>query len=290
MRHSQLRAFDAVAREGSFSRAAQLLKLTPPAVTIQVRSLEETYGLTLFHRSGGQALLTEDGQQLFNKTRQFFLEEEKIQEHLSASSALERGHLKIAADGPHVALPLIAAFRERYPGVTLSVSLGNAESVRQDILAQRGDVGITANCAGDDRLILDNLSLQSMVALVPAEHSLAKSKRIGLAELMAEQLILRERGSNTRRVLDLAVKQQGLAYEEMLELGSREAVREAVAVGLGIGFLFEHEVWGDNRTHALLIDELRDSNRDMVICLKSQIKRRSVEAFVSLARETAGAS
>ncbi|WP_419903266.1 LysR substrate-binding domain-containing protein [Kiloniella sp.] len=284
MRHSQLRAFDAVAREGSFSRAALLLNLTPPAVTIQVKTLEETYGLTLFKRSGGKATLTADGQDLYDKTRRFFIEEEEIRDHLSASSALDVGHLKISADGPHVALNIISLFRTNYPGIKLSVSLGNAESVREDVLAQRADVGITANCRGDDRLVIDELSVQSMVALVHKDHPLSGELEIGLSELKDEQLILRERGSNTRRVLDKEMKQLGLGYGNVLELGSREAVREAVAVGLGIGFLFEHEILGDDRTRAIFLKELRDSNRDMVVCLKSQLKRRAVEAFVAIAR------
>ncbi|MFD2204700.1 LysR substrate-binding domain-containing protein [Kiloniella antarctica] len=284
MRHSQLRAFDAVAREGSFSRAALLLNLTPPAVTIQVRSLEDAYGLTLFIRSGGKATLTEDGQGLYDKTRRFFIEEEEIRDHLSSSSALDIGHLKISADGPHVALNIISMFREKYPGIKLSVSLGNAESVRQDILAQRADVAITANCRTDDRLVIDELSVQSMIALVHREHSLADRSEISLVELVDEQLILRERGSNTRRVLDKEMKSLNLRYGNVLELGSREAVREAVAVGLGIGFLFEHEILGDDRTCAAFIQELRNSNRDMIVCLKSQLKRRVVKAFVEIAR------
>ncbi|WP_179188235.1 LysR substrate-binding domain-containing protein [Kiloniella majae] len=288
MRHSQLKAFDAVAREGSFAKGAHLLNLSPPAVTIQVKSLEEAYGLTLFIRSGGKAILTSDGQALYDRTRRFFIEEEEIQNYLSASSALEKGHLKIAADGPHAALNIIAAFRERYPGIKLNVTLGNAETVRQDILAQRADVGITANCPESDRLVIDELSVQSMIALIPRAHHLSSRKGLSLPELMSEPLILRERGSNTRRVFEGAVRDLSLSYENELELGSREAVREAVAVGLGIGFLFEHEVLGDDRTVAVPLKELVDSNRDMVICLKSQLKRRAVESFVSLARTFAG--
>ncbi|WP_158090275.1 LysR substrate-binding domain-containing protein [Kiloniella majae] len=288
MRHSQLRAFDAVAREGSFAKGAHLLNLSPPAVTIQVKSLEEAYRLTLFIRSGGKAILTSDGQALYDRTRRFFIEEEEIQNYLSASSALEKGHLKIAADGPHAALNIIAAFRERYPGIKLNVTLGNAETVRQDILAQRADVGITANCPESDRLVIDELSVQSMIALLPRAHHLSSRKELSLPELMSEPLILRERGSNTRRVFEGAVRDLSLSYENELELGSREAVREAVAVGLGLGFLFEHEVLGDDRTVAVPLKELVDSNRDMVICLKSQLKRRTVETFVSLARTFAG--
>ncbi|WP_417431121.1 LysR substrate-binding domain-containing protein [Kiloniella sp.] len=288
MRHSQLRAFDAVAREGSFSRAANLLNLSPPAVTIQVKSLEESYGLTLFIRSGGKAILTSDGQVLYDKIRRFFIEEEEIQNYLSASSALEKGHLKIAADGPHAALSIIAAFREKYPGIKLTVTLGNAETVRLDILAQRADVGITANCSESDRLVIDELSVQSMIALIHKDHPFAVRKVLSLSDLTGAPLILRERGSNTRRVFETAVKELSLRYENELELGSREAVREAVAVGLGIGFLFEHEVLGDDRTVAVPLKELANSNRDMVICLKSQLKRRVVEAFVSLARTFVG--
>lgn len=285
MRTSQLRAFDAVARAGSFTQAAVQLRVTQPAVTVQVRALEEAYGLRLLSRGSGAARLTADGQDLFVLTRQLFAAEEAIEARLSSGRDLEQGSLLLAADGPHMALALLARFRSRYPGLETKVTLGNAQETRAAIQEQRADVAVLANPPKDPRMKVLPIARQDMVVLLPRGHRWRGRKEIDLAELVEEPTVLREPGSNTRRTLDRALQKRRLRLQNALELGSREAVREAVAAGLGLGFIFSGEAIGDKRVVALPIAGLRGSSLDCLVCLKSQLKRRIVTALVDVAAE-----
>lgn len=283
MRNSQLRAFDAVARTGSFTQAANQLGVTQPAVTIQVRALEEAYGLRLLDRGSGIARLTADGRDLFALTRQLFASEEAIEARLNAGRNLEQGRLVMAADGPHTALDLLARFRTRFPGLETKVELGNAQDTWTAIVEQRADVAVLANPPKDKRFVALPLARQDMVLLLPRGHRWRKRDAIDLSELVEEPTILREPGSNTRRILEQALRRRGLSLQDTLELGSREAVREAVAAGLGLGFLFSREAVGDSRVTAVPIADLGGSSLDCLVVLKSQLKRRIVAALVAVA-------
>ena len=152
MTYSQIRSFHAVARERSFSKAATLLRVTQPAVTLQVQALEKAYGVSLIQRGKGVLALTSLGQAMFEATRRFFAEEERVYELISKSSALEIGTVRLGADGPHVALDIVSSFRARYPRVELQVVLGNGNVIWEDILSQHVDAAILANPQPDRRV------------------------------------------------------------------------------------------------------------------------------------------
>jgi len=290
MRPIQLRAFHTVAREGSFSRAAEALHVTQPAVTLHVQALEETYGLSLFNRARGGATLTGDGEQLFELTTRMFAEEAEIAEYLGGMSALRQGHLNIAADGPHVALDLVAEYRARHPGVDVRMKLGNAHETLEDVMHQRVDAGVLANPPADERLHIVDVLRQNMVCVIAATHPWAARADIALADLAGQPVILRESGSNTRSILEAALKERNIEIDPVMELGSREAVREACAHGLGFGFMQEREAAGDARISALPIRDLRGTNLVTLVCLKRHAKRRTIEALIKVARDLSTAS
>ncbi len=175
MTYSQIRAFHAVARERSFSKAATLLRVTQPAVTLQVQALEKAYGVSLIHRGKGVLSLAPLGQAVFEATQRFFAEEERIYELISKSSALEKGTVRLGADGPHVALDVVSSFRARYPRVELQVVLGNANVIWEDMLGQHVDAAILANPRPDRRVHIEPICTQDMVVLVPANDLLARA-------------------------------------------------------------------------------------------------------------------
>lgn len=288
MRYTQLRAFDCVAREGSFSRAAQVLRLTQPAVTVQVRGLEEVYGLRLFERRGNRIDLTGAGAELFALTRQMFAAEAQVQDYLTASHKLDSGELRLSADGPHVALPLIAAFRARFPGIRLEVSLGSSVAVWQNLLDQRADAVVVSNPPKDQRSDVVPLGAQSIVAIAPRGHPLAGAGTVSLKRLRGAGVIRREPTSNLQRQVSRACKAAGVALNPVLELGSQEAVREAAALGLGLGFATERETDHNPRLAVIPVKELRNCNAEAAACLRTQRQRRTVAAFLEVAREVAG--
>ena len=257
MRYSQLRAFDAVARSQSFSRAAQVLGVSQPAVSLQVAALERGHRIGLIERQGNRVALTADGAVLFALTRQMFGIEAEIGDFLASTEKLRRGHLRFGADGPHLALELVAAYRKRHPLVTLELVLGNATQTWNAVLQSVVDVAVLANPPDDPRVEQVPLADQNMLLLVPRGHRLARSAEIGLKDIRDEPVIFREHGSNTQRTLEARLKKLRLDLKPVLTVGSREAVMELVSRGIGIGFIFSHERNEDLRSVAITIRELR---------------------------------
>ena len=283
MRYSQWRAFDAVARELSFSRAAVRLGITQPGVTLQVRALEAACAMTLFRRHGTQIALTDSGRSLLALTRRMFAVEDEIREFLTASKALERGSARLVSDGPHPSLAFVAAFRRRYPRIELSVTFGNSKAAWAALLEDKADAAVIAEPPPDERVRSILIDEQRMVALLPPTHRLARRRSLRLADLRDDQLLLREEGSTTRRILERAMQAAGISFRSTLELGSREAIREGVAMGLGISFVFEKEGGGDPRSVTVPLAGVTASNRDMLVFQRSDADRAIVRAMIGVA-------
>ncbi|TDQ83397.1 aminoethylphosphonate catabolism LysR family transcriptional regulator [Dongia mobilis] len=283
MRYSQLRAFDAVARSLSFSRAAEILGVTQPAVSLQVAALERAYRTDLIARHGSRISLTGDGEALFALTRQMFGAEAEIEDFLASSQALRRGHLRFGADAPHIALDLVAAYRAKYPAVTLELVLGNATQTWNAVLQSVVDIAALANPPEDPRLGYLPLATQGMMLLVPRGHEFARRREVSLREIGDRPVIFREHDSNTQRTLEAKLKKMGLALRPVLVLGSREAMVEAVSRKIGLGFIFTREKNDDPRSVAIPLKELKGSSRNMLVYLKPRRRRRAVAALIELA-------
>ncbi len=281
--YSQLRAFDAVAQTLSFSRAAERLNISQPGVTLQVRELERAHGVVLFFRKPLGVELTNDGLALFSLTREMLEVENKIHELFSNRNKLETGLLRIGADGPHIALDLIARFQTAYPGVQVKINMGNWESTWQALKDQRIDAAVIANPPDDDQIDSIGITVQDMVVLLPPGHHLEGRQLLNLADLTETPIVMRETGSNTRRILERRLNEHSIDLQIVMELDTRESMREAVANGLGAGFLFSGELGGDQRCMAIPIQELKGCNRDTLVCLKRFSRRTSIAALWELA-------
>lgn len=288
MIYTQIRAFDAVAREGSFSRAADVLNLTQPALTLQVKALEARHGLKLLHRDGRGVKLTEAGERLFTLSRQLASLEEMIDDTLTTSSEVQRGELRLAVDGPHIVMGLFAQFLARHPQVRLSVSMGNTQVVRQRLLDRHVDVGILPRIADHPRVHAVPLWTHRGLLITSHDHKLAGRKVVSLAELEGEAMIGREDGSTTQALVDAALTRHGVKARKVLELGSREALVEAVAVGLGCGIVWELEALASSRVRAIPIENDELTTTDYIACLKSERERAIVKAIFAEAARMPG--
>lgn len=285
MRHTQLRAFDAVARYGGFVMAAEHLRLTQPAISIQVRNLEEEYALKLFRRGGGMIELTPAGQRLFALTRSFFAAEDQVRDFLNEAKDLDTGDLRLSVDGPHLAMALIATFRERYPNIQLIVSSGNAHSVWTDLIEGRADVVIVANPPANQRVTVQPIRESALHVLIPTNHPWSGRKSIKINALAGHPVILREVQSNTRRTLDKILIDSNCTLDVIMELGGREETMEAVAAGLGLGFVFAEEALNDQRVKSILISDAKIKNLDMIAALNTHRQRGVVKAFFDVVNE-----
>lgn len=286
MKITQLRAFDAIAREGSFSKAAASLGLTQPALTIQITGIERAYGVRLFDRIGRRVELTETGRALFDTTTRLFELEDAAREMLTASRALTGGRLRVAADGAHIVMGLFARFMELYPRVQLSVTLGSTRFVRDELIERRVDIGILPSVGGDPAFEALAIWRHSPVLIVPHGHRWAKRKSVSIHELDGQPMVMRKEGSNTQKELDAALARAGVKPRVVLELGAREGVLGAVAAGLGMGVIWHVEAKGDTRFATLELTDARMSPMDYIACLNSERGRRVVRAMMDVARET----
>lgn len=285
MRYVQLRAFHYVAISGGFSRAAEALFLTQPAISDQVRKLEEEYDVLLFNRHKKQVTLTRHGQQLLEITHRMFDTEQQALDLLSESRALRSGTLRIVADAAHHLLQILGRFRAKYPGIQITVRAGNTESVITSLFAYDADIGVLGEIPeGRDFEIL-KLNSTPIIAFVAAGHPLARNKVMRFDELVASPLILRERGSKTRQKLESMAGAQRLALKPAIEAEGREAVREIVASGAGVGFVSAAEFGQDARLVPIAIDAPEMLMDEALICLRERSAGKLVRAFWDVARD-----
>ncbi|TPM49959.1 LysR family transcriptional regulator [Mesorhizobium sp. B2-2-3] len=284
MRYVQLRAFHQVAISGGFSRAAEALFLTQPAISDQVRKLEEEYDVLLFNRNKKQVTLTHSGQKLLEITHRMFDTEQQALELLTESRALRSGTLRIVADAAHHLLHILGSFRARYPGVQVSLRAGNTETVISSLYSYDADIGVLGEVpTGRDFEVL-KLNSTPIIAFASVDHPLSGKKSLSLKQLVQESLVMRERGSKTRQKLEDLAAASKVELRPVIEAEGREAVREIVASGAGIGFVSAAEFGQDSRLVAIALDAPETLMDEALICLRERSGGKLVRAFLDMAR------
>jgi aminoethylphosphonate catabolism LysR family transcriptional regulator len=287
LRYVQLRAFHYVAICGGFSRAAEALCLTQPAISDQVRKLEDEYDVILFNRHKKQVSLTKSGQQLLEITRRLFDVEKQALELLSESRALRAESLRVVADSAHHMLHILGRFRERYPGIAMVVSSGNSEEVIAQLYDYEAEVGILGEVPESRDFEVIKLSSTPLIAFTNRDHPLSGRKAITLAELAEQPLVLRERGSKTRQSIEAAARAKGLALTPSIEAEGREAVREIVATGGGVGVVSAAEFGQDPRLVPIRLSDSEVLMDEALVCLRERAAGKVIRAFFETAREVA---
>jgi aminoethylphosphonate catabolism LysR family transcriptional regulator len=285
MRLTQLRSFHAVARAGGFTGAAKLLHISQPTVTTQVRYLEEAYGVELFYRRGHKVSLTPLGEQLYELAQRIFALEGETVHLLEDSGELKTGHLRVGAVGPFHVTEMLARFNQRYPGVEVSVRVGNSEVVQQELLDYRTDVAVLAQFTDDPRFHSVPYSRHPIVVFTHRKHRFAARRSIRIAELEGEPLIVREEGSTTRKALDEALATARVRPHIAMEIGSREAIREAVIMGVGIAAVSEIEYIPDPEIRSVAVSDAEMYTYAHVFCLRERREARLVKAFLEIVDE-----
>ena len=256
----QLRIFMAVAKHHSYSRAAEELRLTQPAVSAQVRELERTLDATFFERVGRTIVLTDAGKELLAYAQKVCTLIDEARIAMEELDGLKRGRIALAAvstAGAYVLPSLLGAFRNRYPGISISLEVTNRAIVRDRLLRNEVDLVVMGRPPeGVAHLAAPFLS-DELVVIAPPSHPLARAKRIPVSRLAQEVFISREVGSGTRLNADEFFHQQGIKISVGLELGNNSAVKEAVAAGLGIALLSRHAIRMELALRRLVVLDVR---------------------------------
>jgi DNA-binding transcriptional LysR family regulator len=253
----QLEVFTAVVAEGSFSAAARRLGLTQPAVSLQVRGLEDHFGQSLLERSGREVRLTDAGQQAHAHALRMLALLSDMESALRSENQGPAGHLNVGSSttpGECLLPPLLAAFRARYAQVQLSVDVTDTAIVLGRLVRHQYDVGLVGGVAHTDRLEFRPFAADALVLVAPQDHPLAGVGPVPPSELRRYAFVVREEGSGTRAAAERALEQVGLTDLPVATvLGSSEGVKRAVAAGAGLAFISACSLGGVDRAGLVVV-------------------------------------
>ena len=276
----QLRCFHAVATEGGFTPAAQSLGTGQPTITTHIKNLEGQFGIELFIRDRNRVKLTDAGRALLAVTRRMMSLEKEATEILTAAGGLKTGRLKIAAASPYQVSELIMKFGQQYPDVELSVSITNSHQALSHLLDFDCDIAVLAQAEKDPRIYTIPLNRDRLTIFVNRDHPWSGRQSIKLEELENQRTIFREVGSMTRWAFENALAQKEINVRRVLEIGSYEAVHEAVISGIGIGVVLKEEFVPADDLTALEISNADITIVTNVACLRERRGTPLINAFL----------
>jgi len=236
----QLTVFRTVAQHLSYTKAAETLYLSQPAVAQQVKALEQMLGLHLFARSGRRIVLTPAGQEFLNHTDRLLARLAETTPVVHEIHTLKRGSVVIGASisaGTYVVPPLLGSFHTHNPRIHVTLLVAHRHSIEEDLLAYQIDLGVMGFVEQRERFIVELLRPYELLMVASPFHRLAGRSAIPLHDLQEETLLMREQESVTRLATELHFAQAGVPIPASLELGNIEATKEGVAAGLGIAVL-----------------------------------------------------
>ena len=280
----QLETFATVARLQSFTKAAEALHLTQPAVSIQIRQIVETIGLPLFEQTGREIALTAAGEELLSTTRNLDDAWRRFESAIDALKGMKRGKLRVAlvTTAKYFLPRMLGAFCQRYPDIDIELEIANREKIVERLRSNQDDLYIMSY-PPDDMDIVSNAFLDNQyVVLAPATHW-AAGQTVTLQALAEEPFLLRETGSGSRHVVDQHMQHCGVQLKVRLSLASNEAIRELVASGMGLSILSRHALGDDLKREGLTILAVEGfplTQPWSVVHLRSKILSLPAQAFL----------
>jgi DNA-binding transcriptional LysR family regulator len=238
----QIHVFESVARVGSFSGAAQQLHLTQPAVSMQIKQLEDNLGVALFEQIGRKIYLTEGGRELRHYCRTVLGQLSEAETVLNEIKGFRRGAIRVAvASTANYFLPkILAAFNRQYPGISFQLNVSNRETLLNLLAGNETDLAIMGRPPEDQALVAESFMENPLVVIAPPESSLAEERQIPLEWLQDETFLMREQGSGTRMAVERFFAEHGIQLTAGMEMNSNEAIKQGVQAGLGLGLVSMH--------------------------------------------------
>ncbi|MBX3640089.1 MAG: LysR family transcriptional regulator [Nitrosomonas sp.] len=238
----QLKVFETVARHSSFSRAAEELYLSQPAVSMQIKQLEENVSLPLFELMGKRIHLTEAGNELYRYSRDILQRLSDLETALTELKGMERGKLNIAVvtTANYFAPHLLAKFCQRHKSITVSLNVSNRESVLKQLDDNVIDLAIMGQPPEGLDIVSQSFMENPLVVVAPPNHPLCRKTKISVKRLSQEVFLVREPGSGTRSAMERFFKQHGARINTGMETDTTEAIKQAVQAGMGLGIMSLH--------------------------------------------------
>ncbi|MDW7675311.1 MAG: LysR family transcriptional regulator [Bacillota bacterium] len=260
----QLHLFITVVELGGFTAAAEKLHISQSSVSIQVRRLEQNFGVDLFERNGRNLKLTEIGKELYQYSCKITNLAKETEQAIESYKGLEKGTVRVGASTTpgNYLLPAVAAnFRRQYPGLKVEVSIGNTREIEQKILLNAIDLALLGEeKTYDESLVIEPLVQDKLVVVCGKDHHLAYSGKISLRELASQKFVLREKGSSTRDMVDKILKEARIALNDVWELSRTESIKQIIMANWGLSILSYSSVKLEVEAGHLKIVSLQESS------------------------------
>ena len=240
----QLKTFEAVARLLNFTRAAEELHLSQPAISMQIKQIEEHAGIALFEHIGKKTFLTQAGENVKRLSLAMLSQVKDCEDSLASLRGATGGHLEltVVSTAKYFAPQLLSAFSKLHAGVTIKLSVNNREQVIQQLLENRVDLAIMGRPPRGLDAIASAFAKHPHGIIAPPDHPMAKTKLINLRLLAGENFLIRESGSGTRTSMERVFADHHVKLASSMELASNETIKQAVMAGLGLSYLSLHTV------------------------------------------------
>lgn len=251
----QLKVFEAVARHSSFTKAAEELLITQPTVSTQVKQLTQTVGLPLFEQIGKQLYLTEAGEALLATCQDIFERLDNLEMQVAALKGTKQGRLRlgVVSTAKYFVPRLLGYFCQHFPGIDIALQVTNHATLIQRMHDNQDDLYILSQPPEDISLSSQPFLDNPLVVVARRDHPLAGEKNIPIKSLTGEPFIMREHGSGTRQAVQKLFDRYKVGVKVRLELGSNEAIKQAVAGGLGLSVLSQHTLVSEQMAGELTI-------------------------------------
>lgn len=238
----QLQVFEAVARNLSFTKAADELHLTQPAVSMQIKQLESSVGLPLFEQVGKKVHLTEPGEVLLGHSRHVTERLNTARHELNDLKGVEAGRLKIAVVSTvnYFAARLLAEFTARYPGVQVSLDVTNRRDVLHKLELNEPDIVLMGQPPQDLEVVSAPFHINPLIVITSPSHPLSTRKKLTARDLNGETFVMREQGSGTRNAMERFFEEWSMKPGKALEMGGNEAIKQSVEAGIGLAVVSRH--------------------------------------------------
>jgi LysR family transcriptional regulator, low CO2-responsive transcriptional regulator len=251
----QMKVFQIVAEQLNYTRAAKVLHLSQPAVSMQVKQLEDAVGLPLFEHAGKKILLTEAGREIYQYARTIFQTFREMEEVIAAMKGLGTGHLNLAVASTvnYFAPRLLAAFSRNYPGIDLHLDVTNRQRLIGLLKNNEIDIVLMGLPPEDIDLEFEPFMENPLVVIAPPGHPLQKVSNIPVQRLSEEVFIMREEGSGTRLAMERFFAEQHIDISTGMQMTRNEAIKQAVRAGMGLGVVSLHTIELELVTRRLVV-------------------------------------
>jgi len=281
MNYTQIRSFNAVTKHRSFTQAAKILNVSQSAISEQVKSVESRFKIKLFIRNGSGISLTDYGKKLYDITKDIDDIHEQALNLLKSSNKLTSGTLNIGTVAPIHLMPILSKFSKKFPKINYNIVFGNSVQIKEKLLRKEIDIGILADINDQSQLYSKPLVRDKLLLFASIKNTISKTKNISFKDIVNETFIVREKGSQTRALVERELLHLGIK-KKLYTIGSREGIFEAVKNNMGVGFVYSTEKIDLPKVNFVKLTNTNFYATEYVCCLTKRYDFNAIKAFFDI--------